>query len=147
MDICIGIINNDDMKTTATLVYNGNLRNTITHTQSGTSIETDAPTDNNGKGERFSPTDLLSVSLASCMITIMGISANGHNIELNDIKADIVKHMTSNPRKVGKIEVHLHIKGNYTEKEKAILEKAGLTCPVYLSLHPDVEKHIVFNWI
>lgn len=147
MDICIGNINNDIMKTTATLVYNGNLRNTITHTQSGTTIETDAPTDNNGKGERFSPTDLLSVSLASCMITIMGISAHAHNITLNDVKADIVKHMASTPRKVGKIEVHLYIKGDFNDKEKAILEKAGLTCPVYLSLHPDVEKHIVFNWI
>lgn len=145
MDICIGIYY--FMKTTATLVYNGNLRNTLTHTQSGTQIETDAPTDNNGKGERFSPTDLLSASLAACMVTIMGISANGHNIEFTSINADIVKHMDSNPRKVGKIEVHLTIEGTFSDKEKAILEKAGLTCPVYLSLHPDLEKHIVFNWI
>lgn len=134
------------MKTTASLVYNGNLRTTLTHTQSQTSIETDAPTDNNGKGERFSPTDLLCASLAACMVTIMGIAANTHEITLENLKADIVKHMVSNPRKVGKIEVFLHIHGEFSDKQKTILERAALTCPVYLSLHPDIEKLITFNW-
>lgn len=135
------------MHTTATLSYKGNLRCLLTHTQSGTQIETDAPVDNKGNGEKFSPTDLLTVSLASCMATLMGIAADTHQIAFHQAEAQIVKHMQSNPRKVGKIEIHFQIQGSFSDKEKAILEKAALTCPVYLSLHPELEKHIVFNWI
>lgn len=135
------------MGTTATLEYRGNLRTLLTHTQSGTQIETDAPVDNHGRGERFSPTDMLSASLAACMVTIMGIAADTHGIRLDHIHAAIVKHMASDPRRVAKIEVDLEIKGRFSDREKAILERAGITCPVFLSLHPDLEKDIRFHWV
>jgi len=135
------------MGSTATLQYKGNLRTVLTHTRSGTDIETDAPTDNHGKGERFSPTDLLSASLAACMVTIMGIAAETHGIVLNDAEADVVKHMAADPRRVSRIEVHLRIRGTFSEKEKTLLERAGMTCPVFLSLHPDLEKDISFSWL
>ncbi|MGQ3014925.1 MAG: OsmC family protein [Flavobacteriales bacterium] len=134
------------MGSTATLHYSGNLRTTLTHTRSGTQVETDAPVDNHGKGERFSPTDMLSASLGACMVTIMGIAADTHGIRFDDVQADIVKHMAADPRRVSKIEVHLRIKGSFSDKEKTILERAGMTCPVFLSLHPDLEKEISFSW-
>lgn len=134
------------MGSTATLQYKGNLRTVLTHTRSGIQIETDAPTDNHGKGERFSPTDLLSASLAACMVTIMGIAADTHGIVLNDAEADVVKHMAADPRRVSRIEVHLRIRGVFSDKEKTLLERAAMTCPVFLSLHPDLEKEISFSW-
>jgi uncharacterized OsmC-like protein len=133
---------------TSKVIYEGKLRTVATHLKSGTTIETDAPTDNNGKGERFSPTDLVATALASCMTTIMGIAANTHQIDMDGTVCEVEKIMASNPRRIGEIVVRVQMpKGKtFTEKEKKILEHAGLTCPVALSLHPDCKKTISFDW-
>jgi len=133
---------------TAETVYLGDLRTAATHVQSQTTIITDAPIDNQGKGEAFSPTDLLATSLTSCMLTIMGISAKAHNISLGEIKASTTKIMQANPRKVAEIKVVFNFPEgiSYTHHQKALLQKAAETCPVYLSLHPDIKKEITFNW-
>ena len=130
---------------TSTVVYNGGLRTTCTHLKSGSSFETDAPTDNHGKGERFSPTDLLATSLANCMITTMGIKAQAMGVELAGVKIDVLKIMRSDPRRVGGIELTFHFPDtlkNTDEKTKTILKNTGNTCPVQLSLHPDVEVKV-----
>lgn len=132
---------------TATVKYLGELRSEATHVKSGQKILTDAPTDNHGRGEAFSPTDLLSTSLACCMVSLMGIVANTHNITLGEIDADVTKTMAANPRRVSRIEVEVRFTGvTYTDKEKQILERAAMTCPVFLSLHPDIEKDVRFVW-
>lgn len=133
---------------TSKVIYQGNLRTEATHLRSGTRIETDAPTDNNGKGERFSPTDLVATALASCMLTIMGIAARTHEINIEGTDCQIEKIMASNPRRINIIRIEMTIRGanNYTEKEKQIMEKAALTCPVYQSLHPDLKKEVTFHW-
>lgn len=133
---------------TSAIIYNGQLRTTATHLQSNTSIETDAPVDNQGKGERFSPTDLLATSLGSCMMTIMGIKARDMNLDLNGVKLDIQKHMKSDPRRVSGVDVSFHFPEglNLDEKQKTILQNAALTCPVAKSIHPDIEQKVVFNW-
>lgn len=133
---------------TSKVIYQGNLRTEATHLRSGTRIETDAPTDNNGKGERFSPTDLVATALASCMLTIMGIAARTHEINIEGTDCQIEKIMASNPRRIDIIRIEMTIRGanNYTEKEKQIMEKAALTCPVYQSLHPDLKKEVTFHW-
>jgi uncharacterized OsmC-like protein len=133
---------------TSKIIYKGNLRTECVHLQSGTQIETDAPTDNNGKGERFSPTDLVAAALGSCMLTIMGITGNTHNIKIEGTEVEITKIMTPPPRRIGEIQVKVFIKGqkNYSEKERTILERAALTCPVYLTLHEDVKKTVEFVW-
>lgn len=131
----------------AKIIYNGDLRTSAQHLKSGVNIITDAPTDNHGKGEAFSPTDLLSTSLGSCMITLMGITANSHNIQLGKIEAKIGKHMGTNPRRVVQIDVELMIEDlNYTKKDKAILENAALSCPVAKSLHPEIVQNIRFEF-
>jgi uncharacterized OsmC-like protein len=132
--------------TTSTVVYLGNLRTKLTHSKSKEIITTDAPPDNNGKGEFFSPTDLCATSLASCMITIMGIKANNMGINLGEINADVYKTMASNPRRISAIKIELHIAGKYTIEDKISLEVAGLNCPVAKSLHPDIEQDIHFFW-
>jgi len=132
---------------TASLVYTGNLRCSVEHIQSGTIIETDAPTDNKGKGERFSPTDLLCVSLGTCMLTTMAIKAAEMQVELNGSKASITKHMLSDPRRVGKIEVSVTLPATGTERDRKILEKAGDNCPVIRSIHPDIKLQINYDWI
>src|SRR4051812_31153219 len=120
-------------------VYLGELRTEATHVQSGNKLLTDAPLDNKGKGENFSPTDLLATSLGSCMMTLMGIAANTHNINFANVSMKITKIMAQNPRKVQEIVIDISMYGNsFTDKEKAILEKAARTCPVALSLHPEV---------
>ena len=125
---------------TASVVYKGDLRCECTHLQSGTITETDAPTDNRGRGERFSPTDTLCVSLATCMITTMGIKAADMNIDLTGTKIDVTKYMLSEPRRIGKIEVTLHLPDlKLDEKDKMLLQKVGDGCPVMRSLHPDVQ--------
>lgn len=132
---------------TASVVYKGDLRCECTHLQSGTITETDAPTDNRGKGERFSPTDTLCVSLATCMITTMGIKAADMNIDLTGTKIDVTKHMLSEPRRIGKIEVTLHLPDlKLDEKDKMLLQKVGDGCPVMRSLHPDVQVVAVYRW-
>jgi len=133
---------------TSQIIYKGQLRTEATHLQSGTVIETDAPTDNQGKGEKFSPTDLLATSLGNCMMTIMGIKARDMQVDLSDTKIDIAKIMKSDPRRVGGINVEFHFPESLQldEKQKAILENAALTCPVAKSIHPDIEMKVQFNW-
>jgi putative redox protein len=133
---------------TSTIIYKGELRCSATHSQSGTVIETDAPTDNRGKGERFSPTDLLCVSLGTCIITTMGIKAVDMGIDLSGAILQIQKHMLSDPRRVGKIDVLLKFPASLQldEKNKAILQRTGDTCPVKRSIHPDLETNIVYEW-
>jgi uncharacterized OsmC-like protein len=133
---------------TSQIIYKGQLRTEATHLQSGTVIETDAPTDNHGKGEKFSPTDLLATSLGNCMMTIMGIKARDMQVDLSDTKIDIAKIMKSDPRRVGGINVEFHFPESLqlNEKQKAILENAALTCPVAKSIHPDIEMKVQFNW-
>lgn len=130
---------------TSTVVYNGGLRTTCTHLQSGSSFETDAPVDNNGKGERFSPTDLLATSLATCMLTVMGIKARTMGMDLDDVKVEVLKIMKADPRRVGGIELTFHIPDalkTIDEKTKAILKHTGDTCPVIKSIHPDIEVKV-----
>lgn len=133
---------------TASIEYKGDLRCAATHLQSGTEIETDAPTDNRGKGERFSPTDTLCVSLATCAITTMALKAADMNIELKDTKIDVTKHMLSDPRRVGQIDVMLKFPQSLKlkEEDKIILEKTGNNCPVIKSLHADVKVNMVYEW-
>ena len=132
---------------TATVVYKGELRCECTHLQSGTVIETDAPTDNRGKGERFSPTDTLCVALATCMITTMGIRAGDMKIDLSGTKIDVTKYMLADPRRVGKIEVTLHLPDlQLEEKDRLFLEKIGDTCPVMKSIHPDLQVIAEYRW-
>ena len=130
---------------TSTVVYNGDLRTTCTHLKSGNHFETDAPTDNNGKGERFSPTDLLATSLGTCMITVMGIKARTMGFDLTDVKIEVLKIMKADPRRVGAIELTIHIPGtlkNIDEETKATLKHSGNTCPVMKSIHPDIEVKV-----
>lgn len=125
--------------------YLGDLRTEATHLQSGSTIITDAPTDNQGKGAAFSPTDLLAASLGSCMLTIMGIAARTHGISIEGTHMHITKTMSSQPRRVAGVHVTFEMGGtNYTEKEKHILENAARTCPVALSLHPDLKQELAF---
>jgi len=133
--------------TTIKTKYEGDLRTRATHLASGTEIITDAPKDNHGKGEAFSPTDLVSAALGSCMLSIMGIAANTQQFELKNVTMDITKIMTSNPRRIAEIEIQFHFNGiQYNEHQKLILERAARTCPVALSLHPDLTQTISFNW-
>ena len=132
---------------TASIIYKGDLRCEAEHLQSKTTIETDAPTDNRGKGERFSPTDLLCVSLATCMLTTMGIKASDMNVNINNARADVTKHMASDPRRVSKIEVTVTLPGNANEKERIILERTGTNCPVAKSIHPEILLVLNYQWI
>jgi uncharacterized OsmC-like protein len=132
---------------TASVIYKGDLRCECTHLQSGTVTETDAPTDNRGKGERFSPTDTVCVALATCMITTMGIRAADMKIDLGGTRIDVTKHMLSDPRRIGKIEVNLHLPAAaLEEKDRLVLQKIGDNCPVMKSLHPDLEVAVAYNW-
>jgi len=133
---------------TAVITYKGDLRCECTHLQSGTIIQTDAPTDNRGKGERFSPTDTVCVALGTCIITTMGIRANDMNVELKETQLEVTKHMLSEPRRIGKIDIVLNIPPiTIEEKDKKVLEMIGNNCPVAKSLHPDLEVSIQFNWL
>lgn len=133
---------------TSTVTYIADLRTTATHLQSGSNIETDAPTDNNGKGERFSPTDLVATALASCMLTIIGIAAKTHGFCIDGTECTVTKIMASEPRRIGEIVVVMTLpkKEQYNEKEKAIIERSAYTCPVFESLHPNLKKTISFLW-
>ncbi|WP_113662065.1 OsmC family protein [Pedobacter nanyangensis] len=132
---------------TSEITYNGDLRTTSVHLRSGMEIITDAPVDNQGKGEAFSPTDLLATSLGNCMLTIVGIAARNHGFNIDGTKAQITKVMAENPRRVSEIQVELQFPANnYTEKEKTIIERAAKTCPVAQSLHPDIKQQITFSY-
>lgn len=133
---------------TSKVIYSGNLRTQCVHLKSGNTIYTDAPTDNQGKGEAFSPTDLLATSLAACMFTIMGIKARDLNLSLEGMEASVLKVMSDAPRKVAAIEIVVAFPDGVRpdEKNRTILERAARTCPVYLSLAEEVQKNITFRW-
>lgn len=133
---------------TSLVKYLGELRTEATHLQSGTTINTDAPKDNHGKGEAFSPTDLMATSLANCMLTVMGIKAQTEGMTTIDgAFAEVTKIMYAEPRRVGEIHVKLTFpKNNFSEKEKKIYENTAHTCPVGKSLHPDLKQIIEFIW-
>ncbi len=133
---------------TASIVYKGHLRCECTHLQSGTVIETDAPTDNRGKGERFSPTDTVCVALATCIITTMAIRATDMQIELANTSIAVTKHMLSDPRRIGKIDVILTFPKDLKidEKDQLSLQRIGDNCPVMKSLHPDLAVHVDYRW-
>ena len=133
---------------TASIVYKGELRCECTHIQSSTIIETDAPTDNRGKGERFSPTDTVCVALATCVVTTMALKANDMEIDLADTAVAVTKHMLSDPRRIGKIDVILNFPASLqlNEKDRIILQRIGDNCPVMKSLHPDLNVNIEYHW-
>src|SRR5438045_2475 len=126
--------------------YDGNLRCTALHEQSGTKISTDAPKDNQGLGESFSPTDLVATALGSCMMTIMGIVAKRHQINLEGTKIKVLKEMTPPPRRIGKLTVEFTMPRNIASEHRQLLENAAMTCPVHKSMHPDVQMPITFRW-
>jgi len=132
---------------TSKITYKGNLRTEAVHLQSGQTIITDAPLDNNGKGEAFSPTDLLSTSLGCCMLTIMGIVAQRHNINIEGTTIEITKKMEANPRRVGEIVVEFTMpKNNFSDDDKKLLEHAAHTCPVAKSLSAELKQTVIFNY-
>jgi putative redox protein len=128
-------------------IYQGELRTEMTHLKSGVRVITDAPPDNNGKGEAFSPTDLTCASLNSCMMTLMGILAQREGIRLEGLQSEIVKVMASNPRKIAEVQItftHVNLVATDVQKEK--LKRAALTCPVALSLDESVKQTVTFNF-
>lgn len=128
-------------------IYQGELRTQAKHVYSGNTIITDAPLDNQGKAEAFSPTDLMSASLGSCMFTIMGIAAREHGINIDGSTCSITKIMAADPRRVSEIQISFNFPEIiYTEKQRAILERSARNCPVAKSLHPDLIQNIVFNF-
>lgn len=128
-------------------VYRGSLRVEATHTPSRTTLITDAPVDNHGKGESFSPTDLVATALGTCMATIMAIAAERHDLDLQGMRVTVVKDMVTDPvRRIGKLNTIIHVPVEPDEKLRTILERAALACPVHASLHPDVEKPVLFRW-
>jgi putative redox protein len=132
---------------TSTVQYDGDLRTTCTHVRSSSSIITDAPVDNHGKGEAFSPTDLLATSLASCMLTTMGIRAMKENIPFPKASAEVTKIMGSNPRRVTGIVVTVNMSGlTLTDEQKKILEDTAVNCPVAKSLHPEISQEVSFEY-
>ncbi|WP_434354101.1 OsmC family protein [Psychrobacter sp. HD31] len=130
--------------TTASVTYQGQLRTMAVHLQSNNQIITDAPTDNHGKGEAFSPTDLLATSLASCMMTIMGIKADDMGLDITGSTAEVTKLMATDPRRVAQVDVLIKAQGVISDKDKKILQKAALTCPVAKSIHPDILQNVEF---
>lgn len=131
---------------TSQVTYEGELRTKAVHILSGTGIITDAPPDNQGKGEAFSPTDLVATALASCMLTIMGIAARTHQMDIRGTQVEVTKVMASNPRRISEVHCHLHIPAGFNDKQKAILEHAARTCPVMQSLSSDMLKVVTFTY-
>ncbi|MFZ2904855.1 MAG: OsmC family protein [Cyclobacteriaceae bacterium] len=133
--------------TTLTTEYKGTLRTENIHTRSGNKVITDAPVDNQGKGEAFSPTDLVCTALSSCMITTMGILADREGVDMRGMQTEVVKIMGSSPRKIAEIQVTLsHPTLQATDVQKQKLRNAALTCPVALSLHDSVKQTVTFNF-
>lgn len=131
---------------TSTVTYVGNLRTEGKHLQSGSQIITDAPVDNHGKGEAFSPTDLVATALSSCMMTIMGIKANDMGVDITGSNANITKVMSTNPRRIAEIIVHIQMPADLDVKSRKILEAAAHTCPVAHSLHPETKQTVTFEY-
>lgn len=130
----------------STVRYKKNLRTVATHLRSNQEITTDAPVDNHGQGQAFSPTDMAATSLATCMITIMGIHAEQKDIDLGNIKADVIKNMESDPRKIGEIGIDFSMSDDIPEGNRKELENAAKNCPVALSLHPSIKQLISFTY-
>jgi len=129
------------------LTYSGDLRCKAVHIKSGTEIITDAPVDNMGKGEAFSPTDLTATSLGVCMLTTVGISAQKNNYTIDGARAEVTKIMAANPSRIAEIVVDLYFPDNkYTEEQKKMIETAALHCPVAKSLHPELVQTVKFVW-
>lgn len=132
---------------TSEVIYLGNLRTKAKHLQSGTEIITDAPVDNHGKGEFFSPTDLAATSFASCILTIMGIGAESYGYSIDNTKVEVTKIMGTSPRRIAEIKAIFYFPDiQYTPKQKKVLKRIVETCPVNLSLHPEIKKTIIFNF-
>ncbi|MCC7245504.1 MAG: OsmC family protein [Saprospiraceae bacterium] len=132
---------------TSSVIYLGDLRTEATHLRSGQTIITDAPLDNQGKGEAFSPTDLCATSLASCMMTLMGISARGHGLDITGARASVNKIMAADPRRISRIEITFEMPDNgFTDTQKKILETAARTCPVHFSIAEGIEEVLEFRW-
>jgi len=131
---------------TSKVTYLGDLRTSSIHTNSGSELISDAPLDNNGKGEAFSPTDTVANALASCMFTVMGIKARDMEVDFSGSTAEVIKVMGTEPRRITEVHVTFNMSISADEKTKTILEKTAMTCPVFFSLHPDVKKEIKFNW-
>lgn len=132
---------------TLEVIYQGDLHTDSVHIQSGAKIATDAPVDNHGKGESFSPTDLVASALASCILSIMGIKSREMKIDLKGTRAEVTKIMNSSPRRIGEIKIDIYFPNlNLDEKQKTILERVAHTCPVSLSLSPEVAQTISFIW-
>lgn len=131
---------------TSKVTYKGDLRTSSIHLQSGSEIISDAPVDNNGKGEAFSPTDTVANALASCMFTVMGIKARDLDVDFTNSTAEVTKIMGTDPRRITEIHIVFNMSIAVDDKTKTILERTAHTCPVWYSLHPDIKKKITFNW-
>ena len=131
---------------TSEVTYIGHLRTRCRHIKSEDHFVTDAPTDNNGRGEAFSPTDTVATALASCMFTVMGIKARDLDVDLAGAAASVTKIMAADPRRISKIKIEMNLPVKVSEKTRKILENTANTCPVHYSLHPGIEKEITFNW-
>src|SRR5688572_4818015 len=131
---------------TITATYEGDLCCTATHGPSSSTLQTDAPKDNEGLGRFFSPTDLVATALATCVLTTMGIVARRHNIPLTGAKVRVEKHMVDRPRRIGRLPVELTVPGAFTPEQRKMLEAAAHGCPVHRSLHPDIDARITFVW-
>ena len=131
---------------TSKVTYTGNLRTRCVHLRSGNEFITDAPVDNNGLGQAFSPTDTVATAVASCMLTVMGIKARDLDVDLTDSYAEITKHMASNPRRISKVEVSLRLPAGVSDKHRKILENTGNTCPVIQSINPEIIKSLDYQW-
>lgn len=131
---------------TSKVTYLGELRTSSMHLASGSEIISDAPIDNHGKGEAFSPTDTVANALATCMFTVMGIKAADLEVDFSNSTAEVTKVMGTEPRRITEIHVTFHMNITVSDKNKTILEKTAMTCPVFNSLHPDIIKEVVFNW-
>lgn len=132
--------------TTAKVTYQGDLRTQSIHLQSNNQIITDAPTDNHGKGEAFSPTDLLASSLGSCMLTIMGIKADSMNLDISGTTAEVTKVMAAEPRRVSEVHIEIQFQQSFDERTQKVLEQAALNCPVAKSVHPDIQQVVNFHY-
>jgi putative redox protein len=129
------------------MTYDGDLHCTATHGPSRATLSTDAPADNMGKGESFSPTDLVGTALGTCMMTIMGIAAQKMNVDMRGTTAVVTKEMTSAPpRRIARLEVNIHVPTDLNDEQRQKLQNAAMTCPVHRSLHPDVQSPVTFRW-
>jgi len=131
---------------TSKVTYIGDLRTENVHVKSNNSFLTDAPIDNSGKGEGFSPTDTIATGLASCMLTVMGIKARDLGVNIIGVTAEVTKTMASGPRRISHIKIVINLPFTVDDKIKTILNRTATTCPVYYSLHPDIKKDIKFIW-